>query len=330
MLHRAREVGAPEQDAVPADHWTAVASRDIFEETAQLVGRAQLIVYTSIGGSTVAATAAQVRNTLMKNATVEGACSIVQACCPGCQPFEVGCPCDTLCQASNSSLEAFLTFNIGVITCLITSVVFIPLPIWSPVADAAFSPALLPSKLHFTVLKRTRALPIPLTALTMVIIGVFAVYAIHVVAPGLVHGVVIWQVVLVINVCASLGLLGLLAWTAGVYRVVTLPVSLLRTCASALHGAVSQCTGSTKTREGGRRLGTISHLWRCAAAQKEVPSSFFYISFSSIHNLRKMTTWGPVIIQNTILFSLAIRNLCSLCFHPRWGRGGCRFTTRNS
>eukprot|EP00873_Tetraselmis_striata_P026617 jgi/Tetstr1/446881/TSEL_003661.t1 len=261
-LRRALEGSTGTKPAL-ADHWTAVASKDTFRETARTVSRAQLIVFVTIGSSTGVATASQIHNALTRATTLAMQGWVTRACCAECQPFDAGCPCDVLCSVSYGSLESFLTLNVGLVACLIASVIFIPLPIWSPVADAAFTRARLPSQHHFTVLKRVRALPVPLSILVAITIAVVTVYAVNFLAPTMLTGVAFWRCVLVANAFASLSLLALMVWSAGVRRLLTLPFYLLRTCASALHALVSRCVGRGKEQTSGRGLKTISRLWRC-------------------------------------------------------------------
>eukprot|EP00873_Tetraselmis_striata_P003753 jgi/Tetstr1/424017/TSEL_014628.t1 len=254
------------QTAAPADHWTAVASLDTFNETAGMVSVAQLIVYITIGSSTGVATAAQIRYTFVRYTTLKMRKLLVQACCPECEPFDADCPCDVLCRYSYGGLEAFLTMNIGVISCLLATVAFIPLSVWSPVADGAFAPNRLPKEPHFTVLKRILALPVPLSVLTSLVLVMIAIYVVNFMVPGAIHGVMIWRCMLVANACTGLALLGLLVWSASLRRLVTLPIFLVRTCASALYGLVSRCAGNRKGTQNSRGLATITHLWRCQSS----------------------------------------------------------------
>lgn len=251
---RARQGLAPGV-AVPADHWTAVASQDTFKETARTVSMAQLIVHISIGGSTCVATAAQIRNTLARLGTSDGQAAVLQACCPECRPFDAGCACDAFCYASNASMECFLTFNVGVLTCLLAPFLFIPLPVWSPVADAAFTSDRLKGNLQFTVLKRTRALPVPMAVLACVLGACIAVYVCNFLAAEMVQGVLLWRGVLVCNISVTLALLYLFVWSTGVRRLLMLPSILARTCIVALKAAIPWRSDSTARRR-------ITHLWR--------------------------------------------------------------------
>jgi hypothetical protein len=252
---------------VPPDHWTAVASLDTFEETARMVAMAQLIVLTAVGSSTAIATTAQVRNTMRRYDSFLGQEYLLAACCPACAPFDDSCPCDIVCKMSNAGMEAFLTLNVGLLTSLIASLIFIPLAIWSPVADAAFDGSTITTlKSHHKVLKRTRALPIPVAVLAITTSICIAIYAGNFLSPGMFHSPLLWYLVLGANVMSTVGMLGLLVWSAGLRRLLTLPVVLARVGISAVQLKWSRGAhdsfGEERRR---RRVRRITALWRCAA-----------------------------------------------------------------
>jgi hypothetical protein len=266
-LRQARAEGGSSSAAgytVPPDHWTAVASADIFEETAGMVAMAQLIVLTAVGSTTAIATSAQVRNSLRRYERYSGQEYLLAACCPACAPFDDSCPCDIFCKASNAGMETFLTLNVGLLTCLLASLIFIPLAIWSPVADAAFDGSHATLKSHHKVLKRTRALPTPVTVLAVITSICIAVYAGNFLAPALFRGAVLWYFVLGANVVSTVGMLGLLVWSAGVRRLLTLPIFLARICFSAMQGALYAQRAHTPTQDERqrKRLRRITRLWR--------------------------------------------------------------------
>ena len=223
---------------VRTDHWTAVASRDIFEQTAQMVSWSQLMVYGLVLLTTGMTTVALVRNTLERLETYEGQLSVRLFCCPECEPFDTSCPCDTACIVSNAGLTTFLTLNVGLMVCLIESLLFIPLAVWSPVVDAAFSnPA--NRKLHHIVLQRTRRLPVPLAVLAVINLISFVIYGGSVAVPAMLQGVVLWWGVLVLNVSTIAVSIVLIIWTAGPRRLALFPAYALRLVSAGLQVSLS-------------------------------------------------------------------------------------------
>lgn len=247
---------------VPSDHWTAVASLDIFNETATTVSESQLFLFVMVGSSTVVATSAQIRNALRRFETFDGQLYVLQACCPECQPFETNCSCDLMCQISCAGLESCLTLNVGCMVCLMASLLFIPLAIWSPVADAAFQD---PSNrsMHHLVLKRTRSLPIPVSILAAVTACGIALYAGNFMMTGLFRGRVLWHMVLVSNVAVAAAASFLLLWSTGFWRLVALPVYLIRICISAGQAALARSRAEfVAESKWASRLRKITTFWR--------------------------------------------------------------------
>lgn len=247
-LKRAAQGSAQQQpsakSAVPVDHWTAVASQDIFQQTAIMVGRSQILVYIIVAASTGMATAAQVRNLMASYNTEDYMAEVAASCCPACAPEGVslsgdGCECDLGCELGYKTLASFLTLNVGMLISVMTSMMFIPLSLWSPVADAAFSH---PSscKPHHTLLRRTRMLPIPVASFCTVVTVVIGIYAARfLLLPSPIGGPPLWWAVLLANCTTAVGSIFMLVWTAGPRRLLALPAYVARICFYSAKGLVS-------------------------------------------------------------------------------------------
>ena len=198
---------------IVSGHWTAVASPDILAEVTDMIAENQFLAVAISGTITIVATLAlaPLEFSQGQRDTVDSSPFKIQlrrlnamCCAPGTEEWHPD-HCSNACRVGALAHVPFLTFVMGIICCLICSVVFIPAKLWSPVTAEAEKTGQMP---HF--MRRMLRLPFVTFMLCGVNTMIFVIYvvekAVTVSVPGF------WTAVLYLDIATALSHLGAIVY----------------------------------------------------------------------------------------------------------------------
>ena len=191
---------------IVSGHWTAVASPDILAEVTDMIAENQFLAVAISGTTTIVATVAMARLEFSQEQGADDSSSpltielsrVSAMCCQTHGPEEWHPDhCSDACRVGALAHVPFLTFAMGMICCLICSVVFIPTKLWSPVTVEAVKTGQIT---HF--MRRMLRLPIVTAVLCTVDTVLLVIYIVEKTVTVSVSG--FWIGVLCLDIAVAL------------------------------------------------------------------------------------------------------------------------------